>query len=599
MSRNIATFVLAATLTAVGARAQSSTFEHDVTWSWPVSLGSAGTLKRTACGDVTGDARPDLFVRGNEGGQGITFFSAPGGTASSMVLSPTCNDFDIAPKAGIGGLDALVFVGVSGLARLDFSIESQVFESSVTISDSSAWLGAVLVRSADVNSSGVADYVGLKANRTTISYRRDTSPGTFTESTFSASGVVKDMQLVRWIVGRPLAVVLRLGNGFEVRDLAEGTSLGAFTFEGAVADAIAVVPTGGTLVDRVALLTRTNGGSERLRTFRRALPTPESDVEFDNVSGLIASSIAVGDMNGDSDNDLIVSWTTTNELRVLANSAGVGAPPAFALSQQETVTWTAVSSGLSVFPNEAQVVFRDTNADGQADILFPIRNLVDSAIQGRLVRLERTANYLTNCGAFPDQSPNLDGQQEFQANVSLGKPLAVGGMTFPPGAERYLEVLVWQQIPALIPSTATPSNPAAMRKFHYPIVPLFPGGLPLAPEQYPNIRVFDIDIGVGGEPGCGVPDVRFVEFREVIAEGTRTYHAGPTFTLAVTSHDGMNNLMGGEPNACHRQVLTTCSGGSGGVRSHVRVRRAGPPPGEIVTVPTPTPMVDLLEIVNY
>ena len=155
-----------ATVSSVAAQAQTTSFGFDIAWPMPSSLGTAGTLTRTVCGDVTGDARPDVFVRGGANGNGITFFGAPGETASSLGLTPTCNDFDIAPKAGAAGLDALVFVDGLGLKRLDYSLVTQTFSAPVTINSTIHWQNTVLVRSADANSSGFADYVGLKGTTT-------------------------------------------------------------------------------------------------------------------------------------------------------------------------------------------------------------------------------------------------------------------------------------------------------------------------------------------------------------------------------------------------------------------------------------------------
>ena len=281
-------------------------------------------------GDLNGDGKPD-FVVSNAGSNTVQVLlnTMPSRTstpslATQQTFSTGTNPDSVAVRDVNGdGLPDLIVANkssntVSVLLNTTFAGASvPSFASQVTFATGTGPAAVVL---GDVNGDGRPDLIVANSGSNTVSVLLNTTP--------AGAGVPSFATQVTFVTGTsPVSMVLGDVNGDGKPDL--------------------IVANEGSNTVSVLLNTTTPGAI-----------TPSFAAQQTFATGSNPDSVALGDINGDGQPDLVVANSGSNTVSVLLNTTTLGAStPSFA-SQQTFATGS----------NPAAVAVGDLNGDGKPDL---------------------------------------------------------------------------------------------------------------------------------------------------------------------------------------------------------------------------------------
>ena len=198
-----------------------------------------------------------------------------------------------------------------------------------------------------------------------------------------------------------------------------------------------------------------------------------------------------GDWNGDRKSDVALSWIATREVCVLENLGGD--LPVFDMLDPDAVTILPVSAtpGSGAPLNQAEPAVRDTDNDGDGDLVFALQDedkivvlhnpLVDEATMRPGIPGDVASTAFSAFAVGLQAAPG--GDEKLLIHVSHPGP--------PPGSANHLEVILFEMpLPGGFASPSTPLDPQAVDRVLQKLV--LPGGDPAAtPED--NLVGFDLD----------------------------------------------------------------------------------------------------------
>jgi hypothetical protein len=401
-------------------------FQGDKHWSsWPASLSDPGPFERAVSGQFTPDGALDVaLIDGSE----LVLLTNPDEFFAASKVATAVADLERLAGAGAAGLDALATVGSSGLKRYWYDASSASFPSAAI--GSSAWMGARLVRSADVNADGLADLVGLAADGQTVLQEIATSPTAFSAGPSSAAlATVRNLVLLQWDTDSPLEVALLTDLSVEVRELG-----------GTLLDQFAAATPGGTF----CAIGQTGTAQERLVWLTEYAPpafqyllvlSPGGVSDVVDLGALDAFAVVPTDYDLDGDDDILISHKFSYELLWIENQRTPQAPsgPSFTPIGDRKV-FEVVNPGPAP-QNEAWPVAADFDGDGDDDVAFANQGeLRFNVYRGEAVSQDtRRASVIS--GIY---TPGLLGGNGTLSLV-LGAPPAI------PAGVTHLEVRAWRQ----------------------------------------------------------------------------------------------------------------------------------------------------------
>jgi len=449
-------------LIAASVAAQSSPpplqFSLDNSIEWPGSFGSAA-FKRVIVGDFNADGIRDAAVLS---GTQAAFLNAPTTWRWALALSGAVNDIDSSRGLGTNGYDAIAAVASDGLKLYTFNLSTHDFSSSV-VSSSSPWLNAKLVRSADINGSGVSDYVGVASDARTVILRYDVS-GTPTESSFTTSYDISDILLLQWDNDSPLEIACLDTFGVEVFKL-NGTRTAWFANSGTSGDAFTSFRVTSDTHDHIAWVVKNSSGQQTLNELSRHDGRITAASTFPaNTFAFIAAADSTGSAGvPDGNSELVVARNDGYYPIGLLNLAQTAPSPNFSLDTGSSA-WCNLTWSIPVWNPSSTVIapiaYTDVDGDGIPDLLVPvhvgsIHNHIDFLRGTPAQKLSSPEVY--DSADFPTTHVNFSGygtgDNARNLNVVLSSAFT-SSTGYPPSGANSLEVILWQESGGSLNTTA-------------------------------------------------------------------------------------------------------------------------------------------------
>ncbi len=585
----LSVFLCAAPALAVQAQGGGGAIEDPTTFDWRSSepwdantLGSAGTLSKMRAGDLDGDDRLDVILRGpaapggSVGSYTLLFLLSPAVGAATLLLSDTANDFDFQPGSPAG---RIVTVDSTGLKRLAWTGVGPSFFASETVSTATEWLNASLVRVADLDGAGPGDFVGVAADRRTVILRSDGGAGVQTVLVNTADDVI-ELLPVQWIQGGGQEVAILTSTSLSVCSNA-GLILASFTLATPGNSLATVVPVGTAGPDRIAWAVPGSSPTQTwtLSVLRSASPQVENSFNSFTVG---AVGLAAADMNLDGDHDLFVTRSGDRKVRVFTNGMAQSTATAFATSRTQLISHSSLLPA-GALPNAAMPLLGDFRNRPRPCLLVPVQTATETRFE-----------------LFQAQGTTITSEEAFNGNQSFGAMVNGNNITFSfglvPGDYNlnvtHLQVIAWNQTNAQTALSQYSEGPARL----YPIS---------NPQQQPASGIWTVSgvtlpIPGGAAALCSMP-VRWLEVRMVRIENDQIVWAGPTYTCAVLLRYGdyvvidNNDPTNVEMNL---QPAPSCEEGSWPAGAISRRRKPSPPPGVVPSVPLPSTIMPPISAVQ-
>ncbi len=582
-------FLVCAASTAVAQNPPLTEFPSEVGIPWPVELGELGSVTRVVSGDLDGDARPDVFALSRPSDEGtepspdarkLVMIQDPWQGAGTLVLPDLVHDIAYLPRVSNAPAGLLAQVGPEGLQVVAWSAGGPSPFVTETVSNVTPWLGAMMIRGADLDNTAGQDFVGLAADRHNVILRRGgASPVTLV---FDVGAEVIDLVGLQWIEGGPQEVAALTRVALKVYDNT-GTLLDTFTPAASGFAAFAPVRFGENGPDRLAWVTSTAGGLTRtLNLVRHLTPQVEgpTTTPWDDVVAVRAA-----DMDHDGDEDLVMAHGATNEMHVYSNGAAQGLARVYAWGRSQAVTDEILTPSNGI-PNESNPIFADLSSDGNADLLKAVQ--YSDVEAGTVTRFEILR---------ADPLQEFTSEDVFASDYAFDFALGTIEATidfwiwpFVPQGATHLQVVVFNQSNAQ--SYLTPTSDS------HKLYSLAGGSPVIGPWQ-----VYDVTMSRGGPLAnwdeCTMP-IRWVEVRFVKLDANgNIVTPWPTATVAVLTRgddycaifEQGNEQMTLQPPFDHCPGNATCVTGLGSWQAEAIThrRRTSPPPGIPVSVGPPPP----------
>ncbi|MEQ8765702.1 MAG: hypothetical protein RL885_17390 [Planctomycetota bacterium] len=519
----LATFrwVLAASLLVPASYAQSPFDTSAVKWtSWPAEgLGSGGPLSRLVTGDFNSDRHLDaVLVQGDAAG----LLCSPEQYQQLVTIPGVTFDVDTVERTVPGGADSLVRVNGAGLERISFRYDAGwIFEPIAA----GPWQGARRVISRRTT-QGRTDIAGVTANGLDLIVTKNALEAPTTSVVWTAPGPIFDIAWIDWQGDGASEILVVHAGGIDVRS---DTGAEIFAQIAPLESGIACVFSQlGFAPERAAVLLKIQGlAGSLLQVF------DGNDVEPYWLLGNVGpTGITAGDIDGDQDDDLLVTWTFDRTAPYLRNVSD-GNPPDGSTATFAFEPGGFLDLGIGVGPNPEQSgepALGDFDGDGDLDALVP----VPAADQvGLYTGLKEDANEhrVSVDSALGEYRYTFDWDQGPAGTLSI--PM-LAPLT-PLASATDLEIVTWSQ-----PAFGQPLDPLAKKRQLLALPAAF---------QSPCIQTFS-----PVQPW--MPTVWSLEARLVERDGMgRLISAGPTLTLAVSiDQDSTEGLL---PSSIGPQILLT------------------------------------------
>ncbi|HEV8060414.1 MAG TPA: FG-GAP-like repeat-containing protein [Gemmataceae bacterium] len=340
--------------------------------------------------DVNGDGLPDLIVS-NEGADSVSVLrnmTTPGATTLSFATQQT-----FATGAG-GDAYSVAVADINGDGLPDLVVVNKQ-DNTVSVLLNTTVLGAATITPAfpqaataaigsqvfavavgDINGDGKPDLVVSNFGASTVSVLMNTTPPGSTTPSFAppqtfATGFARFVTLGDLNGdGLPDIIVANAGNN-TVSVLLNTTTPGSTTASFAAQQTFAAgsAPISVALADVNGdgeldlIVADSNPGAETVSVLLNTTPTGATTATFATAQTFAVGnqpfSVAVGDVNGDGKPDIITANTDDNTVSVLLNTTPTGATTASFAAQQTFATGGDPSS----------VALADINGDGEPDIV--------------------------------------------------------------------------------------------------------------------------------------------------------------------------------------------------------------------------------------
>jgi hypothetical protein len=366
-----------------------------------------------------------------------------------------------------------------------------------------------MVRSAELNGTTAADFVGVEADGKTLIRRRDNpSTGAPEQATLLLTRTVIDLQIIKhWTTSGPPVVAVLTPGGVNIYDQ-DWVALQFFP-AAAPGGAIAVVHEQNE-PDQLAWAMEQPSAPQQLELLKstgvRLGPVMPADVHV--------VAMAAGDLDGDGDDDVVLSQRHDYAPRCwkndgFQNAVNTDAPAAITTDGMEDI-----GTG-----NHALPLVADLDLDGFADVVVAVQTTETYSVYLRQQSV--TPSVLTSAEFF--QLHSLFEQAPSPATSRLME-LKVKWDTFPSGVSK-MEVIVWRQ-----DYTSQGPLPPQQDSINH--------GLFSVPGNPPQ----NIDgVTVTAELSVDMPDPNEVCFSsvywfEVRAVKDNMAPASPTFFLAIVSY---------------------------------------------------------------
>jgi len=405
--------------------------------------GPADTFTRIVAGVLTGHSSPDVV-----GLSGTTprLAVAPQLFHAHVDLPITANDIGILPGGGANGLDALVFVGSSGLQKWYWDGEAGQIESFPGAS--ADWVNASRLRIAPFGSGSTPSIIATKSDGHTILLLPNAS-STVTK-TADVCETIEAIETIRWdaSAGEDIAVVTDGGSSsandkvlrlYHVDTAAAsplteiGTGIWGNASSSAPPDTLVPVRENTSSQDKLLWITpqSLNSSSQFGRVMKQGT-TEEAPIDFGPL-GIVAAIAA--DANGDGKDDLLINQKYSANLVLIYNQTP--AAPTFDLQIDHIflVPWgTTVPSNMMTRPCSV-----DWDGDGDLDGVFAANDVPrfllfrNGHVNERLKRI-KIKQVRTN----PD--PLEDGVSDIIVDLH-----ALADMAYYPPDATNVEIVVWYQ----------------------------------------------------------------------------------------------------------------------------------------------------------
>jgi hypothetical protein len=454
-------------------------FEESLSIPWP---GASTSFRRVISGDFTGDAVCDAVILA---GDQAVFLDSPQDRSQTLVLAGTFRDVDVGARIGPDGATSIAGVGTGGLVLQAFDAGSGTF-TVTPITSSEFWTVARFLRCADINDTGVIDYVAVGGNLRTVVVRKDTE-GIPEESTFLVPYEVLDVVLLQWDFDPALEIAFLDTHGVDVYEQT-GSLAKSFANDGVPGDAITVFRVDSDARDRIAWVERTDIETRpRLLELSKRNPIPVvSIVELPFAAGVFAAAAdsPANQWPADGNSELVLAHAEHCAPLLLVGQVAADPSPHFLLDppsrQWEFVT--GGSLGLQGIPGAMRMPlgYADLDGDSLPDLLIPVADVEGARVEYLSGRSNTwgvdSADAFVNAdlpdAVTPWEYPAL-GQFLPSRTLTLELSPAIAPAA---GTPNCVEVVVWRQ--AGIPS---PPPPQAIDHGYY-LLSSSPAGAPLRPD---------------------------------------------------------------------------------------------------------------------
>jgi hypothetical protein len=318
-------------------------------------------------GEFTGDDQLDAFVL--NGGSPMLLVS-PETLLTSLLVSETVLDLALL-EGGDNAADSIVTVGTTGLRQHTWNPLSQTF-TSVTL-QAGIWRGMSAVEVGDLDGNGKPDFVGVSAAgsvHATVLF--NLGNGAYEVGRLSALAQIDDAVTLDWTGDGDDEVALLTAWGMEVYE-GNGPPVSLTPWGGELLAASFVEP--GSTRESLAVVAGTDEGAAQYLVVAGA-----EGVEGPYALGpLGVVSMATGDLDGDTDEELVLGVTSAASVLVLDNLT-VGGQKTFDPSTAMTETEVGDQSRDPAW-NGAGVGVGDYDFDGDLDLMLPVQGNATGATQ--------------------------------------------------------------------------------------------------------------------------------------------------------------------------------------------------------------------------
>ena len=320
---------------------------------------TAQSFEDAVVADLTGDGLADFVTRR---GNVLDMMFAPALFESRISAFWTGNDLDVLPGPTT---DALIVVGAAGLERLDWVVESPFFQA--TALGSAAWNGAkrVVVHAPE---GTTPEIYGLMSDRRTFRRVIGSSPPVVEQQLFQTGTSVEDFVVFDYDgVGAPELGVMT-ATGLEVYD-SSGNRLVNTDGYLVTSLAIATVRQSPTSPEWLLWFIVGPGGVNEylVSCGQEGLVVQEN---FESLPGVVACDS--GDVDGDGDDDLLISYTGNQAVGILYNLGDEA--PEFTIDVPQAVKLLHYGPPATPAPtNRARPVWSDLDTDGDLDVAFAVQ----------------------------------------------------------------------------------------------------------------------------------------------------------------------------------------------------------------------------------
>ena len=335
----------------------------------PVVVGSGYVYRSFAVGDIDGDGKPDLLTQSGSSAASVLRNTATAGTINASSFSPAVNfpssgsGLTIGDVDGDGKLDVLTartdLLGVLRNKSTAGSINASSFDQNVEFVSPNAGSGVAV---GDLDGDGIAEVVITNNSTFSVSVMRANTASLATApqiSSFNPS------------FGGPVGSTVTInGSGFNPTAANNSVFFGtvrAVVNSASVTTLTVTVPAGSNY-QPISVLNTANGltgyASKPFTTtfsnpYPAGIPFNFYSPKVDFATGTLPYSVALGDLDGDGKQDMVVANASAGTVSVLRNAASSGAGPAS----------FAAKVDFPVGADPRAVAIGDVDGDGKPDIV--------------------------------------------------------------------------------------------------------------------------------------------------------------------------------------------------------------------------------------